>query len=301
MRWVKKGLVFDAAGSRPWAASHTALPVAETAGEALRIYYGTRDARNRSHIGSLETRLGPGEPLIVGEEPVLGPGILGAFDDSGASPSCLVSSGNTKYLYYTGWSLGVTVPFYLQVGLAVCDDGGRHFRRFSPAPLFERSAVDPYLTASPWVMRESGTWRMWYVSGTGWELHEGRPRHRYHIRYAESPDGLRWDRAGVVCIDYGSPYEYAFGRPCVLRDGSLYRMWYCYRGEHYRIGYAESADGVSWRRRDELAGIDVSPSGWDSEMVAYPMVFDHGGARLMLYNGNDYGRTGVGLASLERE
>src|SRR5947209_7292092 len=122
MRWVKKGRLFDAAGSRPWAASHTALPVAETTGEVLRVYYGTRDARNRSHVGSLETRLDrPGAPIVVGEEPVIGPGALGAFDDSGASPSCLVSSGDTKYLYYTGWSLGVTVPFYLQVGVAGSD------------------------------------------------------------------------------------------------------------------------------------------------------------------------------------
>ena len=31
---------------------------------------------------------------------------------------------------------------------------------------------------------------MWYVSGTGWEMKEGQPRHRYHIKYAESSDGI---------------------------------------------------------------------------------------------------------------
>jgi hypothetical protein len=34
-------------------------------------------------------------------------------------------------------------------------------------------------------------------------------------------------------------------------------------------------------------------------MIEYPFVFDHGGARYMLYNGNGYGRSGVGLAVLE--
>ena len=73
-------------------------------------------------------------------------------------------------------------------------------------------------------------------------------------------------------------------------------MWYCYRGDAYRIGYAESADGVEWVRRDDLAGITASEHGWDSQMVAYPCVFDCDGARYMLYNGDGYGRTGIGLA-----
>ena len=126
----------------------------------------------------------------------------------------------------------------------------------------------------------------------------GKPRHSYHIRYAESDDGLHWRRSGRVCIDYQSEEEYAISRPSVLRDGDLYRMWYSYRGSSYRIGYAESDDGVAWVRKDEEAGIDVSPDGWDSEMIEYPCVFDHAGSRYMLYNGNGYGATGIGLAEL---
>jgi len=35
-------------------------------------------------------------------------------------------------------------------------------------------------------------------------------------------------------------------------------------------------------------------------MVEYPFVFDHKGGRYMLYNGNGYGRTGFGIAVLDR-
>jgi hypothetical protein len=35
--------------------------------------------------------------------------------------------------------------------------------------------------------------------------------------------------------------------------------------------------------------------------VCYPCVFDHGGDRFLLYNGNAYGRTGFGLARLEAD
>src|SRR5690242_21129106 len=43
-------------------------------------------------------------------------------------------------------------------------------------------------------------------------------------------------------------------------------LWYSYKGADYRIGYAESKDGLRWKRLDEKAGIDVSPGGFDSVM-----------------------------------
>jgi hypothetical protein len=297
MRWRKLGRVFAPPTDLPWLASHAALPVAEPLGSGCRVYFAGRDGRGRARIGTVDLDLGAaGAAPVVRPTPVLDLGPLGAFDDSGVTPSCLVEQAGRKYLYYTGWSLGVTVPFYLFAGVAVSEDGGRGFARASAAPILERCDADPYLTASPWVLVENGCWRMWYVAGSRWESVDGQPRHYYHIRYAESADGLTWRRHPRPCIDYASPEEYAISRPCVVRDRDTYRMWYASRGAAYRIGYAESADGLHWTRRDAEAGIDVSPSGWDSEMVAYPCVFDAVGRRYLLYNGNGYGRTGIGLA-----
>ena len=61
----------------------------------------------------------------------------------------------------------------------------------------------------------------------------------------------------------------------------------------------ESKDGIAWERRDEEAGIDVSPSGFDSDMIEYSYVFEHKGVKYMMYNGNNYGYGGVGLAVAE--
>jgi hypothetical protein len=229
---------------------------------------------------------------------VLDLGVLGAFDDNGVTSSCLVTAGDTRLLYYTGWTKGVTVPFYLAAGLAISRGGGP-FERLSAAPLFDRTAVDPFLTASPFVMVDEGRWRMWYVSATEWRVHEGSARHFYHVRYAESVDGLAWQRDGHVSLDYASPSEYAFARPWVVRDEAGYRMWFAVRGERYRIEYADSPDGTHWTRRTDN-GLAPSMAEWESVMVEYPCVFDWKGRRYMLYNGNDYGRDGVGLAVLER-
>ncbi len=125
-------------------------------------------------------------------------------------------------------------------------------------------------------------------------------RHYYNIKYAESMDGLYWNREGRVCIDYECEDEYAFGRPFVMRENGIYKMWYAFRGERYKLGYAESPDGLNWKRKDNEVGLEVSLNGWDSEMVEYPFIFDFKGERYMFYNGNGYGKTGIGLAKLCR-
>ena len=102
--------------------------------------------------------------------------------------------------------------------------------------------------------------------------------------------------AGLVAIDLSSEDEYAISRPSVIKESGVWKMWYSYRGDAYRIGYAESLDGRAWIRKDEYSGIETSKTGWDSEMIEYPFVFRHDGELYMLYNGNNYGESGFGLA-----
>jgi len=299
MKWIKKGLILKP-GKFDWMITHASVPFAERIGEDFyRVYFCGRDSLNRSHPGYIEIDINePQKILSITEKPVLNLGSLGAFDDSGVMPSWIVDYGGTKYMYYIGWNQGVTVPFYNFIGLAVSQNGGKTFQRFSKAPILGRSDVDPYLAVSPCVIIESGIWRMWYSSCVGWEIEGGKPKHYYHIKYAESKDGFHWERKGVICIDFKSKEEYAIARPCVLKEGGIYKIWYSYRGKRYRIGYAESRDGIHWERKDDEAEIDVSESGWDSEMVEYAFVFEHKGKKYMLYNGNSYGKTGLGYAVL---
>lgn len=282
--------------------SYAAVPFAEHIdGELYRIYFSARDGLNRSHTGYVVIDINrPHEILDISKSPILAPGGLGEFDDSGAMASWLTEANGTRYLYYIGWNLGRTVPFRNSIGLAVSSDG-EAFRRLARGPILDRTMEEPHFCASCCVLHEGGKWRMWYLSCTDWELVEGLPRHRYHIKYAESCDGVHWARNGKIAIDYSGEHEYAISRPSVIKGSEGWRMWYSHRGASYRIGYAESRDGVSWGRRDNLVGIDVSASGWDSEMIEYPHVFDHAGQLYMLYNGNDYGRTGFGLAILEED
>ena len=297
MPWTKRGLIIAPQAQAPWIGTHAALPVVLDCGSGQRVYFSSRDAFNRSHIGYASMSLSRLDaPATYASAPVLSPGPLGTFDDAGVTSSCLVEQGGRLHLFYTGWARGVSVPFYLHTGLAVSEDGGLSFVRVSAAPLLDRRDGDPYLNASPWVLVEGGVWRMWYVSGTAWETTPRGPRHHYHIKYAESVDGRRWQRDGQVCLDYASDDEYAFGRPCVVKDVNGYRMWYCVRGDNYRMGYAESADGLTWTRLDDRDVIAPSSEGWDAEMIAYPVVHGAPEHRVLLYNGSGFGRTGIGVA-----
>ena len=303
MRWQKLGVIFETPTQLAWARTHAQLPFAERRGELFRVRFSSRDAEGRARVGSFDLDVRTRKVVSVRETPEIDLGALGTFDDRGATASWVVNHEGAIYQYYTGWNLGVTVPFYLGIGLAISTDDGASYQKVSSAPVLGRSAADPYLTASPAILVENGIWRMWYVSCVRWVIADGKPLHHYNIRYAESKDGIVWTPSNKAAIDFKSADEYAISRPCVVKDGSTYRMWYAHRASMgaatYRIGYAESNDGEVWTRHDEQAGISVSSEGWDAGMICYPHVFDFEGNRYMLYNGNDYSRTGIGLALLE--
>jgi hypothetical protein len=308
MKWKKIRKIFEPNGMSEWMVTHAAVPFGEEINEDMfKVYFNTRDFNNRAHVAYLIMDMCNNYKILeVSEYPVIAPGELGNFDEDGTSSSGIVNVGTEKFIYYSGWNRGVTIPFRWAIGLAISKDGGNTFKKYSPGPILDRSPFDPCSVATGCVLNDNGIFKMWYLSCIKWEIVNGKPRHFYHLKYATSNDGINWLREGVVAIDFKSSHEYAIATPSVIKDGpSDYKMWYSYRGqkdiETYRIGYAESKDGINWIRKDEEAGIDVSGEGWDSEMICYPYVFDHKGKRYMLHNGNGYGKTGFGLAVLEQD
>lgn len=295
--WRKLGLVYRPGADRPWRLSHAATPTVQVLSDTLvRVYFTSRDAANRSHISSLEMDLRHiGAVRALSADPLVAPGPTGAFDDSGTAMGCLVSDGAIRRLYYLGWNISDrSVPWRNSIGLAISPAEGQPFEKVGTQPVLGRNDVDPHSLSYPWIGRDGAVWRMWYGSNLGWGATEETMRHV--IKYAESRDGLTWDRRGDVAIPLGDAPEFAVARPCVVVDDGTHRMWYSRRSPDYRIGYAESADGRVWVRRDDRAGIEPSGDSWESRTVEYACVFDAGGERYMVYNGNDYGREGFGLA-----
>lgn len=299
MAWRKLGLIYAPDGRREWAITHASVPIADhLEDDRYRIYFTSRDAENRSHVSWIDIDLNlPADVLATAEAPVLAPGKIGAFDMDGVMASSLVRNGDERRLYYIGWNRAVGVPFRNCIGLAIQNGIDGPFQRYADGPVLDRGPTDPYFLASHDVHVEGASWHIWYLSGLDW-LPGSPPASTYNLRYAVSADGINWQRHGTVAVDFAHPGEIAIARPTVVKDEDLWRMWFCYRGTEfdYRLGYAESTDAVRWTRKDHLAGLETSESGWDSEMICYPHVFDHQADRYLLYNGNGYGASGIGLA-----
>jgi hypothetical protein len=309
MKWIKKGNIFQPNHNFEWMVSHASIPVVDRIDqETLRIYFGTRDEKGRSITTYLLTS--SEEPKIVKylhDAPILPLGRLGTFDDNGIMPSWLVNHGNVKYLYYIGWNPQITVSYRLSIGLAISEDNGLTFSKISEGPIMDRAIDEPYFNTAPCVIIENHIWRMWYVSCTGWDIINNHPEPFYQVKYAESADGIHWRRTGKVCIDYDE-FTQAIARPCVFKDQGLYRMIYSYRStinyrndpnQSYRLGYAESLDGLEWIRNDEEVGIDRSTEGWDSQMIEYSFYYLYKDKKYLFYNGDGFGKTGFGYAILQ--
>lgn len=296
--WEKKGLIIEPQENLWWMKSHAMLPIADHIEKNIfRIYFSGRDHLNRSQIGFVTSEISDGKISVIeyAKEPILTIGELGTFDDNGVTPSWIVTANGQKYLYYIGWNAGSTTRMSLIAGLAISADNGPTFKRYSRAPLLERTDREPFsILTAPCVRKIGDKWQMWYVSGEEWV---NRDVPKYNIKHAESYDGILWERKGHVCIELNEN-ETALARPCVVVENGCYKMWYSYKDPliGYRIGYAESPDGKSWERMDSLSGMQPSAEGWDSEMIEYSYVFNHQGITYMLYNGNGYGINGVGYA-----
>lgn len=303
MSWRKLGRLFNPSAHPrgPKLITHAANPVPVwLSGNIYQIFFSGRDSDNRSSIGSVKIDIISREILQITSDPVFKHGQPGTFYADGVSLGNPYEVNGVRYILFMGWQNPLDSHWRGDIGrLRWHEDGSLSLD--SPEPVLGVDATDPISLSYPWVlpMGKIG-YRMWYGSTLAWDSGNGEMLHV--INQATSRDGNSWQRNGLA-IPYTLGVAQAFSRPAVVTSsrGGL-EMWFSYRsgkGTTYRIGYASCEDNENWKCRLQESGIDVSNEGWDSEMICYPYVFDHEEKRFMLYNGNNFGKTGFGLAIKE--
>ena len=304
MAWIQKGVIFTPDDSKAWSRTHAQAPSAIDMQDRIRVYYGTRDADNRSRTSFFDVdRNDPTQLLYRHDSPVLDLGKPGTFDEDGVIASQVLAVGDELWMYYGGVSKGGSVPYRMSIGLAKSHDRGLSFSRLFEGPIVDRTPHEPYMTMAPNIIREQQSWTMWYGSGVKWTSVAGKFEPVYVTMVAYSDDGISWRRSGRPCIRQNYPDE-ANTRPAVLKTRNGYEMWFCYRQSQdyrdgkgaYRIGYATSADGRTWERLDEDMGLAPAGSGWNASTMAYPSIVVVEGRKIMFHNGDGFGKTGVGCA-----
>lgn len=304
--WQKKGLIHSCNIYGTGYAQDAFIDILND--KVWRIYYSTRTKEVISYPYFLDVEAGnPSHILNVGDKPLLTPGKPGTFDDCGITPTSIVQiDEHRKYLYYCGWNRKTTVSYSLSIGCAeIIDDKECH--KISDGPIMERSIYNPISVSAPMVIFDNGIFKMWYISFLSWDEFNGKREPVYVVKHATSENGIDWKCDDRICV--GSEYVgEAIGRPWVIKDEGIYKMWFSTRGiedyrtkngKHYMIGYAESDDGIHWTRRPDKFDFTTSPTGWDSEMLEYASVKRFKNKYYMLYNGNHFGQTGFGYAEME--
>lgn len=303
MQWKKLGCLFCPEKLHPKLESHGANPLPiRLNGDVFRILYSGRDCQNRSSVGFVDADIVKQKIVYVHNEPLFGYGKADSFYSHGVSiGNCYEADGN-YYVLFMGWQSPPDAHWRGDIGRLVLGPDWS-LRIEEDRPFLSTNTVDPLSLSYPWVIQEgNNAYSMWYGSTVTWNA--GNDEMLHVINYATSNDGHHWRRLGLALPFKIGEFQ-AFSRPSVVgnkNDG--YHMWFSYRGgcdTKYRIGYAYSENGAVWENRLDAVGIDVSSSGWDSEMIEYPFVFDHNNERYMMYNGNGYGKTGFGLAVLDQD
>lgn len=315
MKWKKLGQIFNPF-EYPFLKDYIGYaqsPQAIVFDHFVRIYFSTRKQTNNgkfvSHIQFIDMDKSFTNIINTSKDTVIELGKLGCFDEHGIFPINVLKHNEKIYAYTSGWSRRISVSVETGIGLAISKDNGLTFKKFGNGPVLSASLNEPNLVVDGFVKVYDTIFHMWYIYGTAWQkLDEmSEPDRTYKIGHATSLDGITWIKEGKQIIS--DLYEHECqALPTVIKIKNRYHMFFAHRNSFdfrknkqnaYRIGYAYSDNLTDWVRNDEIVGIDTSDEGWDSDMLCYPHVFECENEIYLLYNGNEFGKYGFGIAKLE--
>lgn len=316
MKWKKLGQIFNIVEYQTdWMKEFAQCTSTLIFEDFVRIYFSCRpekdsEGQSKSYTTFIDVdRKDLSKIINVAKQPILPLGKIGSFDEHAVYPTSVIRDKDDIILYYAGWFRTKSVPFNTSIGIAVSKDNGVSFNRIDEGPILGPSLTEPFVISGPKIRKFNDKWFLYYISGTEWLENNGNPEIVYKIKMAISNDGINWTKINKNIIsDILEKNECQAGPDVFLYNGK-YHMYFVYRyatdfrnnkERGYRIGYATSTDLYNWIREDENVGIYYSETGWDSEMAHYPHIFELDGNHYMLYNGNEFGRWGFGIAILEK-
>lgn len=222
-----------------------------------KMWYTGASANNGFEIGYASSPDGISWRKYSGN-PVLRQGSEGEWDSYNAFCATVIFDGREYKMWYTG----VGPIRKTEIGYAVSLDG-ISWLKYAGNPIFKPDLDNTPNSAGvgiPFVLFSDNQYKMWYgeaVTGSG----IGR------IGYATSRDGIAWNRYPGSALVAGKPDTWDSlgpGNPCVVFDGSRYRMWYAGYDNltTNRIGYASGDNPDSLEATDPMLTRNSGPGTW---------------------------------------
>ena len=233
--------------------------------------------------------------------PVLNPGESGEWDNQFVfSPYVLYDSATSIFKM---WYCGGNGEFNGSIGYATSLDG-INWEKYKDNPVMVPGASgewDNGLIGTHCVLFTDETYHIWYAAGAD--------QSKLQIGYATSPDGITWTKYAnnpVLNVGPAGSWEETWVMfPCVIFDGSIFKMWYVgaegnpITNENWveRIGYATSMDGINWDKGEKNPVFDVGSAGeWDDSIICSFFVLFDGNIYKMWYTGSDNVYLNIGEA-----
>ena len=204
------------------------------------------------------------------------------WEDGGITHPNVIKDGPTYKMWYMGWDTSDT---WWRIGYATSADG-INWTKYSDNPVLDvgpSGSWDAGSVYKPSVIKDGGVYKMWYHGYSDMS----------RIGYATSTDGINWTKhPNNPVLDLGSSGAWDYhgvGEPTVIKDGTLYKMWYAgYDGWWWRIGYATSSDGINWTKHPSNPVLKEGAQGsWEEGHVGTPSVIKDGSTYHMLYGSKD--------------
>jgi len=303
MQWEKKGLIWGAKKNNEWMNNSALQPTPIVLEDRIRVFVGIRDSNGVGRVGYVDVdKECPSKIMKISKTPCLDVGEPGCFDDNGVVPCSIVRVGEDLYLFYAGYNLGHHVRFTVYGGVAISYDNGETFERCSKIPIMDRTENETLFRVIHTAIYENDVWKLYYAAGNKYIKGSKKTLPVYEAKFleAENFDGFR--KEGITIV-HTEGKEHRIGRPYVVYEEGIYKMFFCKGSEEepYKLAYAESLDGENWIRMDDKINLKLSGSGWDNEMMALPAFIRCNGKAYLFYNGNNSGYEGFGYAELIKE
>ena len=298
--WKKLGLIHRPLG-KGMLNTHCMLPTPLVLDDCVRVFFAScdRDLRGRIYYVDLD-RNDPRIILKTSSSHVLDIGKPGSFDADGVNPCSIVKHNGLLHLYYVGWQRfhDYERPYTLFSGLAISKDNGESFQRHNDQPILMPFEGETCFRTAPLVHLHENTWTMLYIGGDKFiDSKNGRKLPLYELRQINSDDGISWtSESSLIRKPNYSEGEIGFGRPFIWQEGGQTVMYLSRRLEsgYYLIKGIKNPKG-QWNFNNEEV-IPRSKQGWDSEMICFSSIFCADNKEYLLYNGNNFGRDGFGMA-----
>ena len=263
------------------------------------IYITGRDILNRSRIG--HGTWSPDDPtrlISIDSNPCIELGPIGSFADNGTSYPSVIKFEERYFMYFTGWNIGKTVPFYNNVGLAISKTPQGPFEYLSYAPILNLCHEEPFGSGSSFCRYNSKekVFELFYTSFQKWIKSKDKISHTYCIKKTTSIDGCNWVRPGVFIIKNTSKEDAIISRPSLMSDSEIF---YCKRGENnkYKIYRSQKMENGKWINDKSPCIASGFNNEWDGHEQCYPFVFSYKSKDYMFYCGNNYGKDGLGIVT----